>query len=239
MYECIDLDNKKIISVEKYKELEKLKIQPKSIACIYCNKKVFLKADNSKRKRHFSHYPKTSCNCIDFKKIYNMNPSYRKSKKDVICLKEDIILNSFKIYSRIIEIENKSSIQDFLLFLKKLVTSKALFLTGTDLALIPYLCLHLREKKDNSFYIFTFDKLPKSPMWSLSSDKNVLKKFELDSNDKILATTLIKITSDFLNVPYKMSYNFLSMTINPLIKIFNINPSDDDLLVRELINSII
>lgn len=238
MYECIDLDNQKIISVEKYKELEKLKIQPKNIACIYCNHKVFLKADNSKRKRHFSHFPKTSCSCIDFKKIYNLSSSYRKSKEEVEHLKEDIILNSFKIYSRIIEIENTVSIEDFLSFLKELENSKALFLTGTDVGLIPYLCLHVREKKDNSFYIFTFDKIPNSPMWSLSSDKNVLKKFELDSNNKILTTTLIPISPEFLNIPYKMPYEFLCKTINSLIEIFNIKPSNDNLLIHELITMI-
>lgn len=239
MYECIDLDNQKIISVEKYKELEKLKIPPENIACIYCNRKIFLKADNSKRKRHFSHYPKTSCSLLDYRKIYNLGSSYKRSKKEIQILKKDIILNSFKIYNRIIEIENSVSITDFLLLLRKLVNSKALFLTGTDVALIPYLCLHLREKKNYTFYIFTFDEMPNSPMWSLSSDKNILKKFELDSCGTILNTTLIPIISDFLNIYFKIPNEFLKETINPLIEIFNIEPPNDDLLMHTLINTVI
>lgn len=238
MYECIDLDNKKIISVEEYKELEKLEISPENIACLYCNHKVYLKADKSKRKRHFSHFPKTSCSSFDFRKIYNLSSSCKKSKEEIETLKKDIVLNSFKIYNRIVEIQNNVSITDFLLLLNELISSKALFLTGTDVALIPYLCLHIREKKDNSFYIYTFDKIPNSPMWSLSSDKNVLKKFELASNNIILNTTLIPTTSDFLNISFKIPYAFVINTINPLVEIFNIKPPNDDLLTQKLLNEV-
>ncbi|MGK0466850.1 hypothetical protein [Clostridium sp.] len=238
MYECIDLDNKKIISVEEYKILEKLEISPENIACLYCNHKVYLKADKSKRKSHFSHFPKTSCSSFDFRKIYNLGSSYKKSKEEIEILKNDIILNSFKIYNRIVEIQNNVSIPDFLLLLSELICSRALFLTGTDVALIPYLCLHIREKNNNSFYIFTFDEIPNSPLWSLSSDKNVLKKFELASNNVILNTTLIPITSDFLNISFKIPYEFLINTINPLIEIFNIKPPSDDLLTQKLISRV-
>jgi DNA-directed RNA polymerase subunit RPC12/RpoP len=238
MYECINLDNKKIISVEEYKELQKLKISPKNIACIYCSNKLFLKADNSLRKRHFSHYPKTSCSCIDFKKLYNLSSSYRKSKSDVENLKQNIILDSFKIYTRIIQTQYDITIDEFIFLLNELINSKALFLTGTDVALIPYLCLHLREKKNATFYIFTFDEIPNSPLWSLSSDKNVLKKFELGTNNIILNTTLIPITSDFLNISFKIPYEFLINTINPLIEIFNIKPPNDDLLTQKLISKV-
>lgn len=239
MYECIDLDNNKIISVEEYKELQKLEIPPKNIACVYCSNTVYLKSDNSKRKRHFSHFPNTSCSSFDFKKIYHLSSSHKKTKEEISLLKKDIILNSFKIYTRIIDIQSTVSISDFLLLLKKLIDSKALFLTGTDVALIPYLCLHIRAKKDNSFYIYTFDVIPDSPLWSLSSDKNVLKKFELEFNSKILNTTLIPITSDFLNLSSKMPIEFLARTINQLIKIFNVKTPNDELLVKVLLDTVI
>lgn len=76
-------------------------------------------------------------------------------------------------------------------------------------------------------------------MWSLSSDKNVLKKFVLDSNDKILDTHLIPITSDFLSISYKMSYEFLNKTINSLIETFNIKPPHDNILIHTLLNGIL
>ncbi len=238
MYECIDLDSQKIISVERYKELEKLNVKPKNIACIYCNRKVYLKADNSTKNRHFSHYPKNSCSCIDFKKIYNLRESYRKTKEEIEVLKKDLILNCFKIYNRVTQIQSNMNVEDFILLLEKLVNSKALLLTGTDVILIPYLCLHLSEKRNNSFYIFTFDEIPNSPIWSLSSDKNVLKKYNLDSNNAILNTVLIPITSDFLNISYRIPSEFLNKIINPLIDILNIKPPDDNFLIQSLINII-
>ena len=58
------------------------------------------------------------------------------------------------------EIEPSLSVKEYISLLKKLYKSKALFLIDTTTAIIPYICLHLRGKYNDSFYILTFEEVP-------------------------------------------------------------------------------
>lgn len=238
MYYCLNENTQQILTVEKYQELTLLDMEPISTTCLYCHKKVFLKAPISIRKTHFSHYPNNSCNNINFNDIYNLSSSNRKSKTEINLLIHDIILNSFDIYSRMIELEPSLSIEEYLSLLDKLYKSKALFLVGTTPAIIPYICLHLRGKYNTSFYILTFEEVPTTSLWSLSPSKNVLKKYDLDCEDRITTITSIPLSTDYIDNSHTIPFDFLNTTFNSLVNIFNIKNTLEDNLLKDLINKI-
>lgn len=238
------LESKMNLNIDDCSLESKVKLNNTPAICPFCGNELIVKAINSIEKTHFSHKPNQSCSYISYSEFFKFN-GISKTNADIEDLKEDIILNSYKIFLKLkSEYIPQLDCNLFLKTLKKVANPKILQLRNLTCNHIPYIWLNELKKFDNKVYLYTnSERLHTSKinfnaphLWNTTEKKDIIITAE-EMPDKTISHTITPIDLNFLDCDIDFPYKFLSeITRLKIFDIFSLTSEKSELILKNLLN---
>ncbi|WP_200269801.1 hypothetical protein [Clostridium yunnanense] len=197
-----------------------------------------MRAENSQEKTHFCHKKNTSCSSVDYKKLFDSS-SRKKTTEEILQIKLEIIRSSYRIFK---SIEQQFAIniteEMYITIFSKLLDKKVLNLLNITPNHIPYIWVNELGYYENTSYLYTnLGNVNLAKVWNLSSKKDSVICISEDKNG-YACTSIVEVDLDCLNIlSNRIPIWFLSKTIPSLLEIINLETSQSENLLKELLNT--